>query len=92
MFVYLCTMARSSRSSSDVGVKSRPLVVGNSLEDIFGSNAVVVNGGGDGGMRRRRVTALMNACQRELPLDVALIIRKKVGRSSQYTLHFTCKL
>ena len=37
MFVYLCTMARSS----EVGVKSRPLMVGNSLEAIFGSNAVV---------------------------------------------------
>ena len=87
MFVYLCTMARSS---SEVGVKSRPLVVGNSLEDIFGSSAVVVKGGGDGGMRRRRrATALMNACQHELPLDVALIIRRKVGRSSPHSTHCT---
>ena len=64
-------------------MKSRPLVVGNSLEDIFGSSAVVVKGGGDGGMRRRRrATALMNACQHELPLDVALIIRRKVGQAA----------
>ena len=85
MFVhyYLCAMARSSEGGA-AGVKSRPLVVGNSLEDIFGSHrtVVVTKAEGDGwmGLRRRRkaTSALMNACQHELPLDVAIIIRKKV--------------
>ena len=91
MFVsYLFTMARSSRSS-EVGVKSRPLVAGNSLEDIFGSNDAVVvrGGGGDGGLRRRKATALMSACQHELSLDVAIIIRKKVGVLPHSALHCT---
>ena len=96
MFVhyYLCAMARSSEGLA--GVKSRPLVVGNSLEDIFGSHRTVdvTKAGGDGwmGLRRRRkaTSALMNACQLELPLDVAIIIRKKVGRHSHCTaFHFT---
>ena len=92
MFVhyYLCAMARSSEGGA-AGVKSRPLVVGNSLEDIFGSNRAVevTKAEGDGwmGLRRRRkaTSALMNACQHELPLDVAIIIRKKVGRHSHCT-------
>ena len=101
MFVhyYLCAMARSSEGAA--GVKSRPLVVGNSLEDIFGSHKTVhltkAEAEGDGwmGLRRRRrrrkaTSALMNACQHELPLDVAIIIRKKVGRHSHCTsFHFT---
>ena len=86
MFVYLCAAVRSPPppSSSEMGVKRRPLLVGNSLEDIFGST--VTN---NGGMRRReRATALMNACQHELPLDVALIIHKKVRHSgSLHTEH-----
>ena len=85
MFVYLCAAVRSPPppSSSEMGVKRRPLLVGNSLEDIFGSTVA------NGGMRRReRATALMNACQHELPLDVALIIHKKVRHSgSLHTEH-----
>ena len=90
MFVYyLCAAARPPlpSSSSEMGVRRRPLVVGNSLEDIFGST--ITNG--NGGMRRReRATALMNACQHELPLDVALIIHKKVRHSgSLHSSHRT---
>ena len=98
MFVhyYLCAMARSSEEGGEAGVKSRPLVVGNSLEDIFGSRRTVdvTKAEGDGGMglrrRRKATSALMNACQHELPLDVAIIIRKKVGGHSRCTtFHFT---
>ena len=99
MFVhyYLCAMARSSSEGGAAGVKSRPLAVGNSLEDIFGSHRTVdltkAEAEGDGwmGLRRRRkaTSALMNACQHELPLDVAIIIRNKVGHSHCTSFHFT---
>ena len=57
-------------------------------------HVVEANGchGGMGLRRRRRkaTSALMNACQHELPLDVAIIIRKKVGEHSHCTaFHFT---